>query len=355
MSNEAAASVFTALITDITAKGGNYNAYFTRLGQAYGEAYASQENLLKGVRKNIELAQKAEEEKRGMLLGLVTVAVSGPLAAAISAPLQKWAVQKAAGQTFETAKAALKAAASDQVLGEAVARVDKGLQLAKDMVEKAAGHPAAKQQIEGLQQAIGLKAAGVSEDGYAPPGDPPAVYLAARQADSQERINVLTNAMSGLRDSGLFTEQAARVIATSIRQSDFFSKAPPPKMDPATYQMILKKAKLATWIAWALPRPRGWWEREQIIRSEIHLWTPLLYELIRLGVPMTKIRMDAPQVNVTLTRTEITTTENLNMVGFIDWARSHDAFFRLFSDNVAPEAYQWVSNHWPKYPAPPKS
>jgi type II secretory pathway pseudopilin PulG len=353
MSNDAAKTVFNTLILDIGTVGGYWEAYLWRMGEAYTDAYNSQKNLLKGIRDNIKLAQAAEEANRTLILSFVTAGVGGLIASQLTKQIQKAAIQDAAGQTFQTAKAALKAASSDDVLGEVVGHVEKGLEIAKNIATTAAGDPTVKQNIEGLQQAIGIKAAGVSQDGYTPPGVPPEKYISALQGGQQERINVLKAAMTYLRSTGWFSEQGAIAIDKNVRQSDFFLKAPPPAMEPGTKAIISRKAKLATWIAWALPRPRDWWERQNVRQSvgqngEIPLWTPLLNELIVLGVPINKIMMKGVEFHRSWTSSEIKQTVHLNMVGFIDWARSRDAFIRLFGDNVDPQGLKWVDNHWPK-------
>jgi len=111
------------------------------------------------------------------------------------------------------------------------------------------------------------------------------------------------------RDAGDGSPVAvANTIREAFAKTEFFTKAPPSKMDNRTRELLASRAKLALWIAWALGRDRTGWNVQSGMRlhgpslSEVFAWADLRKELVLLGVPTGAIQWGGEATDLSTAR-----------------------------------------------------
>src|SRR6266478_4606097 len=276
MADTAAEIEFLKMRTTIQEYAGKWRGYFNGMAAAYAGAYERQKKILEEAKHVLEERKKQEDEARLFALSLLTVG----LTSTIGTHFAKEALSSHVASLSQVAAIARE----DSIIGEWL--VDTMKDVSKESLKKGTE---AGLELVGLKTKAGHEA--ITGEPFVPPLDNPAEYGFTLQQGLEERASCIADIVRLFGDSGLFTAEMAKAMHKGMLQSPFFAQAPPSVMDDRKKGVLLKRAELALWIAWARERDRHYWEIQVAMRfygpakSEVWVWAPLRKELIELGVP----------------------------------------------------------------------
>lgn len=319
MANDSSKDVFRDLIDDIDRQAGRWTAFFAGLESAYEAAYNAQAKLLSNTKANIDAQKKREQEERTFILSMFTAGLGSPMATHFSKELKATAIKNLPDIA--------KAAGGDKIIDDMVGHTISALKTAGGVL-----NGASKNIQDWVLKSSGIKSADTSAEPFVPAGLTGTQYGANLRQGCQERVNLLKDIVFVFRDTADgFPVPAAKAIREAFAKTDFFTKAPPSKMDDKTRALLASRAKLALWIAWALGRDRTYWTVQSGMRlygpamSEVFAWEDLRKELVLLGVPAGSISFPESR------HTGWAASRAMNMEGFIRWASSPNSLQLLFS------------------------
>ena len=313
---------FNEMRTLVLEYGGKWRGYFQGMAAAYAAAYKSQEALLARVKKVTEARLKAEEARLTFALSLLTVGLAGTAASHFAKNLLS-----SGGITDSVIKSA-----KDGIVGDWLISTVKDL--SKDATKAVAGK---------VHEKIGVAGYQVPSEPYVPSAVSPAEYGATLLQGAEERANVISDQVREWAESPQpFPPGEVPKMIRGMKDSVFFKKAPPSVMAGGTKEALLRKAKLALWIAWAQERDlvralgKAAWVLHK--RGGLGLAASSL-GTHRLGLPISLIAgaMEGRDGRVVF----------LRMDNFIGWSKSPAAITTLFMDmRTDPEGFKAVVKHW---------
>ena len=275
------------------------------ISRAYTAAFSKQQAVLNSIKTASAETVAKERAMMAFFLGLITGGIVGQMTGAL-----------AANATTRISRSTLFRTAVEEATRDHVLRTMVG--------------PGLKTLIEGGGDKLkGIALSGVASapnsDSFVPvERDPTVVGSLIRQSISDRTIILQTIAESiydVFKDGGL-PQDAARRIRTSFLYSPFFMSLPPGEVDES---VLVDRAHLALWIAWGRVRDKKYWDGQHDVivseRSEVWVWSKrLLPELVRLGAPASRIQVWVDKKTIAL-----------NMPGFIEWSRGHQAVMPMFA------------------------
>lgn len=337
MANDSSKDIFRDLIDDVDRQAGRWLGFFAGLESAYEAAYNAQAKLLSTTKAAIDAQKKREQEERTFILSLVTAGLGSPLATHFSKELKATAVKKLPDIA--------KAAGGDKIIDDMVAHTVAALKNTAGAL-----NGASKEVQDWALKATGLKSADVSAEPFVPSGLTGTQYGANLRQGCQERVNLLKDIVFLFRDTADgFSTASATAIRQAFSKTEFFTKAPPSKMDDKTKELLASRAKLALWIAWALGRDQKYWSVQSGMRlhgpgmSEVYAWEELRKELMLLGVPTGVVSFPESRYSA------LAVSRAMDMESFIQWASSPNSLQLLFNglqtdtDGMKSVLGQWNS------------
>jgi hypothetical protein len=290
----------------------DWNSYISTLTDAYDDAFSRVVVLLDGVKAAITARQKAEQELMVGVLSVLTGGVVGVFAEGLAKSMP--AVEKAASAAENGIADAVKVAAEDPVL----------YRIFKDTMKDAVKKGADKLQELGLDQ-FKSEPRG---SGFEPQGMRVEAYRDLLTQGIISRGNLLWNFADALyKTADSWTPELADMIRQGLYQNDFFKQKP----YRAHKDTLVKKAELALWCAWALPRDVNWWTiQENLVKYRANMepldWAPVRDELVELGVPEDSVTITGFQSGILFTKM----VKGLDCIGFIEWVKSADMVHTLY-------------------------
>jgi hypothetical protein len=288
-----------------------YN-YVSTMTDAYDQALKNVNDLLTKVKAEIIESQARENALMVATLSILTGGVAGAFADGLVKRLP--AVEKAASGGAQAIAKVVEKAEEDPVLYKIFKDTTKDL--VKKGVEKA--------QEFGLDH---FKAEPPS-DGFQPVGMTVESYRAKLQEGLSVRGEILWQfADLLLNTADSWTPELARMLREGLYNNDFFKRRAPLHRD-----VLVKKAELALWSAWALVRDEDYWTTQVAMQnygprmSEVWHWEPLLRRLAELDVPA-----DVITINPTMYLPGgLKHVQGLDMIGFMKWVRKSAMVHTLF-------------------------
>jgi hypothetical protein len=302
----------------------DWASYISSVTSAYDAAYSRVQELLDDVKRAITARQQAEQALMVGVLSVVTGGVVGVFAEGLVKRMP--AIEKATSAIESTVANVVKTAEEDPVL----------YKIFKDTTKDAIKKGADKLQEMGLDHFKGEP----PESGFSPAGMRVEAYRDLLTQGIISRGNLLWNFADMLyKSADMWTPDFADMIRQGLYQTDFFKQKHRVQGD-----LLKKKAELALWCAWALPRDVDWWTAQEAItrfrpNTEPLDWAPVRDELVDLGVPEDRVTIVGAQSGFLHGKM----VKGFDCLGFMDWVKSGDMVHTLYEGiSIAGGA----THHW---------
>jgi hypothetical protein len=289
----------------------DWNSYISTVTDAYEAAYSRVQGLLDGVKAAITAREQAEQ---ALMVGVLSVLTGGVVGAFADGLVKRMpAVEKAAASAQNSIVNVVKTAEEDPVLYKIFKDTTK------DLVKKGAD----KLQDTGLDH---FKAEPRSS-GFAPEGMRVEAYRDLLTQGIIARGTLLWNFADALyKRADDWSPEIADLIRQGLYQCDFFKQKYRAQKD-----LLKKKAELALWCAWALPRDEEYWTNQRIWvnyqrNTEALDWAPVRDELTDLGVPEETITLGGVQSGFWKSKA----VKGLDVIGFMNWVKTAGMVHTLY-------------------------
>jgi hypothetical protein len=302
----------------------DWASYISTVAAAYDSAYSRVQDLLDGVKATITAREQAEQALMVGVLSVVTGGVAGAFADGLVKRMP--AIEKVAASAENSLANVVKTAEEDPVLYKVFKDTTK------DLVKKGAD----KLQEVGLDR---FKAEPRS-NGFKPEGLSVSDYRDLLTQGIISRGSLLWNFADALyRSAEDWSPEVADLIGRGLYQSDFFKQK-----YRAQKEMLKKKAELALWCAWALPRDEKYWTIQRTLvmyksNTEALDWAPVRDELKGLDVPEDAITLSGVQSGFWKNKA----VKGLDVIGFMNWVKSGEMLHTLY-EGISISGGQ--THHW---------
>jgi len=236
------------------------------------------------------------------------------------------AVEKAAATAQNSVVNVVKTAEGDPVL----------YKIFKDTTKDLTKKGADKLQEAGLDLFKGEPRSG----GFTPEGLRVEAYRNLLTQGIIDRGTLLWNFADALyKAADDWSPEVADLIRKGLYQCDFFTRKYRAHKD-----FLKKKAELALWCAWALPRDEDYWTKQKIWNkyqpnTESLDWAPVRDELVDLGVPEDEITLVGVQTGFWKDKV----VKGLDVIGLMNWVKTVGMVHTLY-EGISTTGGQ--SHHW---------
>jgi hypothetical protein len=304
----------------------DWASYISTMSDAYDTAFNNVNKLLDAVHTAIIERQKAEQALMVTTLSILTGGAAGILAEGLvkRLPVLEKTVFSMQGGLVKV----MKVAREDPVLYKVFKDTTKDL--VKKGIEKV--DDLALDQFKAEPPSSGFEPVGMRVDTY-------------RDQLTQgiiDRGTYLWNFADFLYDTAdNWSPEFADTMRQGLYRNDFFQKKP-----HLHKEVLVQKAELALWSAWALPRDEDYWTKQVAmqrsgLRSEALDWAPVRNRLKDLGVPEDAISVSGIQWGFVRSKA----AQGLDVIGFMKWVKSSlvHTLFDGIPVNGGATTYNWAS------------
>jgi hypothetical protein len=289
----------------------DWASYISTVTDAYDAAYSRVVDLLDGVKAAITAREQAEQ---ALMVGVLSVVTGGVVGAFADGLVKRMpAIEKAAASAENSIVNVVKTAEQDPILYKIFKDTTK------DLVKKGAD----KLQEVGLDH---FKAEPRSS-GFTPEGMRVEAYRGLLTQGIIARGTLLWNFADALyKTADDWSPEVADLIRKGLYQCDFFNQK-----YRAQKEMLKKKAELALWCAWALPRDEDYWNTQRVLvmykpNTEALDWAPVRDELADLGVPEDVVTLGGVQRGFLKSKV----VKGLDVIGFMNWVKTGGMVHTLY-------------------------
>ena len=302
----------------------DWTAYICTVTDAYDAAYSRVQGLLDSVKAAIIAREQAEQ---ALMVGVLSVLTGGVVGAFADGLVKRMpAVEKAAATAQNSVVNVVKTAEGDPVL----------YKIFKDTTKDLTKKGADKLQEAGLDLFKGEPRSG----GFTPEGLRVEAYRNLLTQGIIDRGTLLWNFADALyKAADDWSPEVADLIRKGLYQCDFFTRKYRAHKD-----FLKKKAELALWCAWALPRDEDYWTKQKIWNkyqpnTESLDWAPVRDELVDLGVPEDEITLVGVQTGFWKDKV----VKGLDVIGLMNWVKTVGMVHTLY-EGISTTGGQ--SHHW---------
>jgi hypothetical protein len=302
----------------------DWASYISTVTDAYDQAYSRVQDLLEGVKAAVTAREQAEQ---ALMVGVLSVVTGGVVGAFADGLVKRMpAVEKAAASAGSSVANVVKSAEEDPVLYKIFKDTTK------DLVKKGAD----KLQEVGLDQFKGERSTGR----FAPEGMRLEDYRDLLTQGIISRGTILWNFADALyKTADDWSAEVADLIRTGLYQNDFFTQK-----YRAQKALLKRKAELALWCAWALPRDEEYWNMQRVMVNYHHNqealdWAPVRDELKDLDVPEGEITLAGVQSGFWSAKQ----VKGLDVIGFMNWVKTVGMVHTLY-EGISIAGGQ--THHW---------
>jgi hypothetical protein len=311
----------------------DWSPYIEKVTDAYDTAYTNVKNLLGQVQAAIVEREKSQQ---ALMVGVLSV-VTGGVVGVFADKLAKTLVPEAEALQRTTVYATR---STLMVQVSKVAQEDPILfKIFRDTTKDAINKGGEKLTEFALDQ---FKGEGPS-DAFSPNGLSVASYRDLLSDGIASRAKLLTTWANILWQSAdAFPVEVADSLRTGMLQNDFFD--PAKRKHVHAKDLLVKKAELALWCAWALGRDEDYWEKQVALSnyggSEVWDWAPLRDHLVN--------DLDVPEDAITVRSMMFLDPRSkvgLDMIGFMNWVKGAGMVHTMYEHiPIAGGA----ASHWAK-------